>query len=250
MARPLPPWRPARLAGCLLATAAAAVAVLTASPPHPAAAKPFPALPDGTIGRFHLLPSFTCNDRSPVGSGGRRGFSIRPAEPADAPSTFRPLPDATCVAPVDNPELLLALPTPDSNLAGVGHAQLFGADWIADDRRLAGAASALTSRVKLLEAGPPAGAPWSMVHPFTDDGLEYEADVARLLTLQRNSVGGAVVRASGDWEVVALTRLTGGVCLNANCSDFSAVATLLPLPPTPAPGAPPAADWTAHRCPC
>lgn len=71
----------------------------------------------------------------------------------------------------------------------------------------------------------------------------YEADVTRLLTLQRKRVGGAVLRESGDWEVMTLSRFTGALCLNANCSDFSAVATLLPtlaLAPSPPPPAPPA----------
>ncbi|GAB0489164.1 hypothetical protein MMPV_000380 [Pyropia vietnamensis] len=222
--------------------AAAAVTALTATcPPHTAFAKPFPTLPDTAIGRFHLLPSFFCNDRAPVdGAGdGTRGFSVRPAQPPASAATVRRIPDATCLAPVENPELLLALPTPADNLAGIGHAQLFRTDWIANDRRLAGSAGELlTVRVKLLEAGPSVGAPWSMVHPFIDDGLMYEADVARLLTLQRNSVGGAALRVSGTWEVMSLSRFTGGLCLNANCSDFSAVATLQPTPapaPTPTP---------------
>eukprot|EP00170_Pyropia_yezoensis_P005996 contig_24392_g6015 len=224
-----PPPRPARQAGRLVATAAAA-AVAAAAAAVAVATKPFPGLPDTAIGRFHLLPSLTCNTRAPELANGTRTFSIRPADPSNSSAATRLLPDATCVAPVENPTLLLVLPDPANSLAGIGHAQLFGTSWVLDDRRLAGPGSRLTSRVKLLRAGPSGDDSWSMVHPFTDDGLEYEADVARLLTLQRNSVGGEVMRVSGEWEVVALTRLTGGLCLNANCSDFSAVATLLPPP--------------------
>jgi len=52
--------------------------------------------------------------------------------------------------------------------------------------------------------------------------------MARLVTFQRNSVGGAVSRASGAFKVVALTLLTAGVCGADDCRDFSVVDTLSP----------------------
>lgn len=150
--------------------------------------------------------------------------------------TRRPLGVATCAAPVENPGLLRALLVGDGplqdNLAGGGgdHGSLFRTGWIANDRRLAGAASATTSfREKLLPAeqgGESEGA--SLTHPWSGNSVWGEAQLARLLTLQRNSVGGAVGRsgAGSTWDVVAFTRLTGGLCASPTCADFSAVATL------------------------
>ncbi|OSX69957.1 hypothetical protein BU14_0982s0004 [Porphyra umbilicalis] len=54
--------------------------------------------------------------------------------------------------------------------------------------------------------------------------VPYAHDVAAALRLQRNSVGGAVARVNGKYEVLAVSRRTAGVCLDGECAAAAAVA--------------------------
>jgi len=54
--------------------------------------------------------------------------------------------------------------------------------------------------------------------------VPYAVDVAAALRLQRNSVGGAVARVNGKYEVLAVSRRTAGVCLDGECAAAAAVA--------------------------
>lgn len=59
-----------------------------------------------------------------------------------------------------------------------------------------------------------------------DAPLLRQATAARLLTLQRNAVGGAVHRSLGTWDVLALSRETVGLCRHRDCTDPTAVDVL------------------------
>ncbi|KAK1864521.1 hypothetical protein I4F81_007067 [Pyropia yezoensis] len=56
--------------------------------------------------------------------------------------------------------------------------------------------------------------------------LHQEAAVLRTLGLQRNSAGGSVHRQVGVYDVLALSRVTVGVCQTAGCGDLSALNVL------------------------
>lgn len=53
--------------------------------------------------------------------------------------------------------------------------------------------------------------------------LAHEAQVARLLTLQRNSLSGSVSRQMGVYEVLAVSRLTHGMCADRLCKNVFAI---------------------------
>ena len=56
--------------------------------------------------------------------------------------------------------------------------------------------------------------------------LVHEDTITRLLTLQRNSISGAVHRRVGAYDVLAVSRVTVGYCRLKNCTDASAVNVL------------------------
>lgn len=60
--------------------------------------------------------------------------------------------------------------------------------------------------------------------------VDYEADVARLLTLQPNTFAGSVMRETGVCDVLAVTRHTDGVCIDLSCTRVYAVDTVRGLP--------------------
>lgn len=68
--------------------------------------------------------------------------------------------------------------------------------------------------------------------------LVGEPRVADFLTLTRASIGGAVTRVNGQYEVLGVTRFTVGVCADTRCTAVVAVDMAAPSAAVPCGGAP------------
>lgn len=68
--------------------------------------------------------------------------------------------------------------------------------------------------------------------------LVGEPRVADFLTLTRASIGGAVMRVNGQYEVLGVTRFTVGVCADTRCTAVVAVDMAAPSTAVPCGGAP------------
>lgn len=81
-------------------------------------------------------------------------------------------------------------------------------------------------------AWQPRGGRWSLVTMDTlngdgrdggNHGVWYQADVARALALHRHSARGEVVRRTGVYDVLAVERVTRGICVDQMCTMVAAV---------------------------
>lgn len=187
---------------------------------------PTPAAADGAAadgggaspplrGRLDTLPALACNVRDPVAADGRRGVSFLAAA-ASAPRFVR-RGNRTCDAPVELPEM---------------PRQLDGLDDAATGGRTCATRNARFATQQLNDVGelqPDAGV-WrrqrtdALGRDVTRGALAHEADVARLLTLQRNTLSGSVARQTGVYDVVAVTRSTAGYCAGPVCSGTGVMA--------------------------
>lgn len=216
------PWRLLRTAVCValgialtLAPAAATTSPSTLPFPPPLISAEHPI-----VGRFHSLPSLACDTRSPV-TDGRRGYYYQ--EHGHAPRVFVAGGDGTCASPIEDP-VQLALYANQSAHDREYHAA-------SSTRSARGAAQ---ERLKDMRSRPPTheGVVEDVIHtPLGADadaaaGLHYEQVVHRLLALHRNSFYGGVLRYTGDFDVLAVSRVTAGVCLREDCEDMSALAIL------------------------
>ena len=220
----LPEMRRARAA----TAAAVVVAVLLhASSVWAVTPLPFPVPANNSLGGFHLLASLQCDTTLPESVGGTRGFRTKG-------HTFRVDADA-CWSPVSRPEARSAW----SNLrqgADGPTVEYNTSDW-----------QLMRGPVQSLRNTDPTGA---FVRDVTytplleksggdksDDGggdggsvgsgqLFQENAAVRLLTLQRNSIAGAVHRYVGVYDVLALSRVTVGFCRTPACTDMSAVSVI------------------------
>jgi len=205
-------------AAALVAVAvAAAVTETSASAP-----RPFPAPTNDSLGGFHLLASLQCDTASPGLVNGKRGF-------VDERNTIISVDPDVCWSPVPRPNVR-------SSRAG-GRDEAVGTMvhcTPADE-------SAKLRRLEALRNNDPTGSFVRDVE-FTplreEEGagrggqggggrrghqLYQEDSVVRLLTLQRNSIAGAVHRFVGVYDVLALSRVTVGFCRTKECSGMFAV---------------------------
>lgn len=155
------------------------------------------------LGRFETLPSLQCDVRSRVGADSCRGVSFR-ANRSASPE-FVPIGVGTCDAPVRIAHL------PDV-VSGLDNATL--------RHKNCTTRSALRPTKVDLRTTP--------VHydALPSDGgngrLAYEEDVARLLTMQRNTSSGFVLRQTAVFDVIAVTRETVGICDDEYCNTVFA----------------------------
>lgn len=63
-----------------------------------------------------------------------------------------------------------------------------------------------------------------------------EARVVEYLTLARNSIGGSVTRVNGQYEVLGVSRLTVGVCVDTLCTAVVAIDMASPSVTLPCAG--------------
>lgn len=171
-----------------------------------------------TVELFDSLPALACNVRDPVGPDGIRGLTL--ARPPPLLPLFVPRGSLTCDAPVDGSEAGAQL--------GVG-----GLPPGATHRP-----NCTTRRARFH--------PFQLVYPLLPPSLSarprdrsatlgqgyggeilpHAPAVARLLALQRNTLWGSVARHKGLYDVVAVSRVTNGVCLDAQCLRVAAVQTV------------------------
>lgn len=231
--------------GVVLATATAA-AVEAADMPAPAAKAEtiaFPSPPPGpTVGRFHTLGALQCQLHPPTSGGASPDAAavVSPTLPGvkgwtlvanrTAPPVFVPYQSGTCASPLEDAEQLAYLAAPDeadfsasdtwrryqpsTNVSSDGDLNAefeWAGNWLYS--------LAASWATKAPPVGGMLSSEWFRPHPCGSAGgrvqLVCEAEVARLLTLQRNQRFGAVVRQTGYYDVVAVTRGTLGVALNS-----------------------------------
>lgn len=206
-----------RLARALLLAAATTVGAhvsrSTSVPPFPAG--------NTSIGAFHTLPFLRCETNLPRMADGNRGFLYQPDEQGKAVAI--PIGKDTCTGPL-----------PDTSTLEAGLADG------ADGRTVPGSAEAAKHRAaELLTADSVRGryAENTQYSPLpregrgatdalfagTRHGLVHESAIGRALALQRNTYAGAVHRVTGLYDVLAVSRLTAGVCQTKSCVDLSAV---------------------------
>ncbi|KAK1865928.1 hypothetical protein I4F81_008450 [Pyropia yezoensis] len=190
---------------------------------------PFPAPANTSLGRFHLLPGLQCDTAAPGVVGGVRGFFLRP--PLGGEPMAVPVGEGACWSPVVD----TTTQTTQTSTHGRVQAVSIGPTgpvlsvvpesiWDVWNLVLGLGTAAPEGRyvhdeaIKLL---PPARMPAG----GTERLLE-EASVLRLLTLQRNSMGGSVHRVVGTYDVAAVSRVTVGFCRTRLCWDMSAVNVL------------------------
>ena len=188
-----------------------AVVAVAATETSGASLLPFPPATKPSNGSFHLLKSLQCKSAS-----------------ADAKAGCTVDPDV-CLSTVTRPsDGCLAK---ESRASGAGKAD----DQTSDDW------GAVLRRLDALRNTDPIGGFVRDVTytPLQKNGSSHgsaglsggnqllqEADVVRLLTLQRNSVSGAAHRYLGMYDVLALSRVTVGYCRMEDCTDFSAVPVI------------------------
>lgn len=157
------------------------------------------------------------------------------------PPVFVPYAPGTCASPLDDTEQLEYLTAPDvraftpstdwryyrpsTNMASGGDV---GAEF-----EWAGGWLSTVSAKSTKRRPPKAGfisTEWFRPHPCSvargRPGLMCEEEVVRMLTLQRNQRLGAMIRHSGRFDVLALTRWTLGVALNSKPTVMAAVDSL------------------------
>ncbi|GAB0495054.1 hypothetical protein MMPV_006351 [Pyropia vietnamensis] len=198
-----------------------------AAPPPPAFIA-FPAPANDSLGRFHLLRGLQCDTAAPGTIDGVRGFLL--VQAAGGTPTPVAVGDGACWSPVTDPVALsTARPTRTTTKAGSTTVGV-----------IPSASAATVEAVGELVSAAPVG---SFAHhemyrhlPMGADGFDSgkevksqllrEASLLRLLTLQRNSISGAVHRIVGAYDVVAVSRITAGYCRTSGCADASAVDVL------------------------
>lgn len=181
-------------------------------PPPPSAAD------EAVVGLFHTLPSLACDTRSPM-IGGRRGYFFQ--EHVSTPRVFVAGGNGTCASPVEDP-VEQALRASKTNKDPYYHrGSGTPAARQAAHRRLLDMRSRPPTRQGVVEdvVHTPLGADMDQ-----DAGLHYEQMVHRLLALHRNSFFGGVLRFTGEFDAIAVSRVTGAACLLQDCADMSALA--------------------------
>jgi len=124
--------------------------------------------------------------------------------------------NGTCRAPVEDAVALRSIRREAMDFAG---------DVLVDGRRAWGSGlryegggdpseifAVKTNVEQLLSAGDDSGG-----------SVFHEASIARLLTLQRNTIQGGLLRATGAYDVAAVFRVTSGLCLDWACQVVAAV---------------------------
>ncbi|OSX77293.1 hypothetical protein BU14_0153s0035 [Porphyra umbilicalis] len=216
-----------RLARAATAAAVVVAVLLDASSVSAVSPLPFPVPANNSLGGFHLLASLQCDTTLPGSVGGRRGFRTKA-------HTFHV--DAhACWSPVSRREARSGW----SNLrhgADGPTVEYNSSDW----QLMRGPVQSLrntdptgsfvrdVSYTPLLEqsGGDESDDDGGDGGSVGGDQLFQENDAVRLLTLQRNSIAGAVHRYVGVYDVLALSRVTVGFCRTPTCTDMSAVAII------------------------
>lgn len=203
---------------------------------------PFPAPPAGpTVGRFHTLPSLQCR-LHPTAPGGASPDPAAVADPARRGGTgwvlnttaadgVIPYRGGTCASPLNDDFQLAYLAQPKRmakrwQLADGGPAASTadaGADfsWAAAAFYARMSTRAQQGRWSVVAAGH-RGTEYFRPHPCAaaaaaaPTGLVCEAQVARLLALQRNQLHGLVQRQRGLYDVLSVGRASKGVALDAD----------------------------------
>ncbi|GAB0497708.1 hypothetical protein MMPV_009045 [Pyropia vietnamensis] len=212
----------------MAATAAAMVVVLlapatvgaTPTPMAAAAGSPltFPVPANSSLGAFHLLTALQCKTTSRVPTGDDTSAVCEsPITDVTARTTWKPVRGVAS-----------AIGTGTSTMAAGARGEVSGrrGDWLHWGEQL--------SRLRNRDV---AG---RVVHAVTfnslptkrNDGdgdvapntqLLQEDSVLRMLTLQRNSISGMILRLAGLYDVLSVSRVTVGMCQTRTCEDLSAV---------------------------
>ncbi|KAK1857729.1 hypothetical protein I4F81_000344 [Pyropia yezoensis] len=209
----------------LLLAGASSGAAAPAAAPAPVAS-PTPA--DDSLGRFHFLRGLQCDTAAPGTVDGVRGFRVgadaRGGGGGGTPTTI-PVGDGVCWSPLtDAAALSTARPMRGANgTTTVGIRPTAAAATIEVVGELVSAAPvgsfAHHETYRQLPMGGGGGG-------YDGGQLLREDSLLRLLTLQRNSLSGAVHRVVGAYDVVTISRITAGYCRTGGCADASAVNVL------------------------
>lgn len=219
--------RAVNAAAAMAATAVAVVVVVapaavmaTPAPAATAAGVPlaFPTPTNASLGAFHLLTALQCKTTSQVAKDdGGSAVCVSPITDATARETWEPVNGAASSAGT-------GVTTTEDRAEG----EVIGrrSDWLHWGEQLArlrnfDVAGRIVHGIKLNPMLPEGGG---------DDGdtasnsqLLQEQAVLRMLTLQRNSMSGSIVRLAGLYDVLAISRVTVGVCQTLECGDLSAI---------------------------
>lgn len=186
-----------------------------------AASIPFPAPANQSLGGLYLLPALGCDTSAPGRVGATRGFLLQ-GEGTGAPSAI-PIDSGACWSPVRDAAARRSAEVMGAGPAGPLLSLTPRAYWVTSEAVLRARNGVPAGRVvrdveyEALLAGPVSGGGGG------DEQLLREAAALRLLTLQRNSMSGAVHRMLGSFDVAAVSRVTLGLCKNVECKDPSAV---------------------------
>lgn len=222
----LPPL--GRLAVRFVSVAVAAAVIFTNSgvdgrADRVAEVPPFPE-PIDAWGRFHTLSLFRCETQLPRAPDGSCGFLFRSGQQGAAGRPRRvSLGEGTCAGPLADMSSLYDLPaggTTAKLTAGVSAVRSDRAVSLTTTDTVRGHYAKDTQYYPL---GPSGRGPSEAQFPLSRPGLHYETAVGRALALMRNTFAGGIHRVSGEYDVLAVSRLTIGVCRFWNCSDLSAV---------------------------
>lgn len=201
---------------------------------------PFPSPPPGpTVGRFHTLTALQCRLYPASATGGASPDPAAVANPTgrggtgwmarvspSAPDVFIPYGAGTCASPLEDAVQLeyLAAPAEFDRLwkrSGASTNVTSGGDAGAEFKWAGNAFSSNAASWATWNNPPAAGevtSDWFRPHPCGAargrTGLVCEEEVARLLTLQRNHRSGAVMRQTGLFDVLSVTRTTHDVVLD------------------------------------
>ncbi|KAK1857963.1 hypothetical protein I4F81_000577 [Pyropia yezoensis] len=244
MALPMPPprhgpsRRPLRLLSAAVVAAAAAATVAATVPPRStsAAAAGYPVPRNVSLGSFHRLPALACDKTAPGTVGGHGRAYTLPSASAGGGRTTIPVDAAVCWSPVEDDAARASATVVPGVVAGGNGSGSGGGDpvvavtptayrstWTAVERLRNGAPAGRTVRnvdYVALTGGPVVGGGGG------DGQLLREGEALRLLTLHRNSISGGVHRKAGTFDVAAVSRITLGLCRQADCVDATAVNVL------------------------
>ncbi|KAK1859994.1 hypothetical protein I4F81_002586 [Pyropia yezoensis] len=194
-------WGARRVVLAVSAATASAVAAAAVA----AAKIPFPSPTAARLGYLHRLPAMQCDTATPMAANGSRGLLIERA----GGRAFFPLGPQTCAPPLRTwgPRVSAAAVEIEDGKAVVN----------------LGSQSGFRARLaRMIRKQSQDGHLRDLVYlPLAkegdgeqDRGLYQAAAVAEVLSMRRNSYAGAMHRATGDFDVLAVSRLTVGYFLD------------------------------------
>ncbi|OSX72433.1 hypothetical protein BU14_0436s0005 [Porphyra umbilicalis] len=183
--------------------------------------------PTTSWGNLHTLPIFHCEEHYPRMVNGSRGLDYKSAGPGARHVTRHIVLGAhTCAVPLGDLSAINGslVRQRDGNIT-VG-SEVVRKDRTATLRTADLVRGRYVQDTQYFPQARDGGGPTDALFPSTRHGLVYEAALGRTLALQRNSYAGSVYRVTRLYDVLAVSRLTLGVCMDPGCTHTAAVDTV------------------------